>query len=137
MIVVLFCVHCLEGIHGIPGYIRWIFSGNENIYVAEPHACNFYMAVNNHIFNVYHIYDDDFYGDYYYDGAYHLFIDEKYFNNNDVVLAIMGDYYNYPRKPQVKVNGMLLNEMSISDDLRNPFDEIYFAEPIELLLTIK
>lgn len=117
-------------------HIRYFISRGNDIIIAAPDTFYFYLATSNDKGLLYSLYNAEYDEGLDEDGydsntkTYHIFVDSKYLDNNDVDVYISGNYWNYLFKPIVKVNGTTVDEISSTNTgyTDGPFSSRYFSK---------
>ncbi|MBQ6207436.1 MAG: hypothetical protein IJK52_10180 [Oscillospiraceae bacterium] len=117
--------------------IRYAISGGHDIVFTPPNAFCFNFDVDTSEGPFLALSSDDFYNpelsENGYDkdtNTYHVYVNSIYLDNDDAYMYVSGDYWNYPFKPVIKVNGHIVDEVS-SDNTgyaQNPFSDIYYSK---------
>lgn len=96
---------------------------------------------NNDGYDLYNLYEYDDCEDSWYDdkdGIYHVYIDVNYLFTNETDIYTTGRYMNYPKKPEISVNGVKVNKVKTENTGNsnifyfNKLYHFYLETPIEL-----
>ncbi|HOP11560.1 MAG TPA: hypothetical protein PK629_08715 [Oscillospiraceae bacterium] len=94
-----------------PAQIRSALSLEKDTYISNDLKFIFYLQTGNHLYDEYSTFD---YVDYSSEtNTYYIeLVNAWYANNDDAELNIIGTIYNYPKKPMIKVDGKVVDNVS-------------------------
>ncbi|MBQ2656559.1 MAG: hypothetical protein IJF95_07955 [Erysipelotrichaceae bacterium] len=86
--------------------IRYFITGDDDIVISTPTA--FYFDLRNQG-------NGDLYEIDGLESKVFISVDRKYLNNDDTHIYVTGEYWNYPGKPMVKLNGKVIDNVKSSN----------------------